>query len=502
MILLKNSFANYAGQVYNSLAILIATPFFFNFFGPETYALIGFYGLMLFWVKLLDLGLSPTLAREIATLNSRKYHIKTTYELLKSFETIFLIISIFIFILISFLSTWIASSWFSEATISVEIIKNSILLMGYIFAIRFFQSLYRSGLIGLEVQVNLNIINIISNTFRYYFPILLLIYPSFDILIFFIYQAIIETLTLLIMYKIFYKILPSSSGIYRIFHFNFAIVRRVLPFALSIALSALIWVLVSQSDKLILSSILSLKEFGYFSLIMIITNGLQLITNPLTQAVLPRLIILLKNDDEIQFKALYRDICRIVTYISFSVALIVSFLSFNILYLWTADVDTASWGDSILFWYALGNGFLGISSMQYVLQSSFGNLKLHLIGSFISLFIQVPIILYSAINYGALGAGIAWFGVRLIFFILWTPVIHKKFLPNFHFSWLLEDILPIIFLLVVTSIGLNYFFEIYAQFEINELIEIITFVSLFLSITLFFSKKLRVSLLAIISPSR
>ncbi|PIW04169.1 MAG: hypothetical protein COW40_11195 [Cytophagales bacterium CG17_big_fil_post_rev_8_21_14_2_50_40_13] len=92
----------------------------------------------------------------------------------------------------------------------------------------------------------------------------------------------------------------------------------------------------------------------------------------------------------------------------------------------------------------MGNGVLAIGGFQYMLQSAFGQLRLHVIGSTISAVIQVPIIFWAAINYGAIGAGMAWFSFRVIWFLWWTPIVHSKFVPGFHWKWMFKDILPVL----------------------------------------------------------
>src|SRR5690606_31711516 len=91
------------------------------------------------------------------------------------------------------------------------------------------------------------------------------------------------------------------------------------------------------------------------------------------------------------------------------------------------------------------------------LQNAFGQLRLHVIGSTISAVIQVPLIFYAAFNYGAEGAGVAWFVFRVIWFFIWTPVIHMKFVAGYHFDWFFKEILPIIIVTVVTTLNIKYF---------------------------------------------
>ena len=149
---------------------------------------------------------------------------------------------------------------------------------------------------------------------------------------------------------------------------------------------------------------------------------------------------------------------QIVTFVTFAVALMIGLYAEQLLYAWTANYEVSIWGAEILFWFSLGNGVLAIGAFQYYLQIAFGQLRFHVIGSTISVLIQVPIIYYASINYGALGAGISWFSFRVLWFILWTPIVHRKFAPGFHLKWLFRDILPIVGTLsMVALVMLNLF---------------------------------------------
>ncbi len=58
-------------------------------------------------------------------------------------------------------------------------------------------------------------------------------------------------------------------------------VKPLLGFALTIAFTSSIWVLLTQLDKLVLSGILALSEYGYFTLAVLVAGGVLQIGSPL-----------------------------------------------------------------------------------------------------------------------------------------------------------------------------------------------------------------------------
>lgn len=62
----KNIAASYASQIYVTLISIAMMPIYRSLLGSEPYGLVGFFAMIQAWFMLLDLGLTPTLAREAA----------------------------------------------------------------------------------------------------------------------------------------------------------------------------------------------------------------------------------------------------------------------------------------------------------------------------------------------------------------------------------------------------------------------------------------------------
>jgi hypothetical protein len=62
----SNFAANVAGQAWVTLTQLLVVPLYIKLLGIEAYGLMGFFFVLQATVQILDLGLGPTLTREIA----------------------------------------------------------------------------------------------------------------------------------------------------------------------------------------------------------------------------------------------------------------------------------------------------------------------------------------------------------------------------------------------------------------------------------------------------
>lgn len=476
MSIKKNTIANYFGLGYTTITGIVVLPFYLQYLGAEAYGLVGLFTLMQAWLYLLDVGISPTLGREIAYARGREGGFENFIKLLRSFEIIFFTLACLVVVLIILSSTWISHNWINAEILDTDTIAYSISLMSLLIGLRFFASLYRSGINGMEDQIWLSIANIAIVTLKFIGALLLLQFVSNDIRHFFEYQLLIGVIEVVVLIIRFYMIIPGSCIGYGI-KFSPDSIKKVAPFALSIAYTAGISIVIMQLDKLILSGILSLSEFAYLSLVTLAANGLLQVFSPVMQALLPRMTVLVAEGKDDEMVSLYRNATQFVTVVVLSAAFVMGAYGQSLLYAWTGDSEAASWGQEVLFWFVLGNAIVALNSFQYNLQNAYGDLALHVKGSTISAVIQIPVIYYAATRYGALGAGMAWFGFRFLWFLLWTPVIHRKFTPNLHLKWLFVDIVPIVIAAVVGIYSTGMFFEMATESRSDIAIDLM-FISL------------------------
>jgi O-antigen/teichoic acid export membrane protein len=446
-----NAIANYFGQGYTIAVMIICMPLYLQYLGAEAYGLVGFFMIMQNWLNLLDLGLSATLCRQVSFARGQISGFKHFNNLLRSFEIIFITLAMIIVLAVYFKSNWLAYKWIKAISLNPESISYCISIMGIIIGLRFFSTLYRGGIIGFEDQIWLNKAAVAITSLKYVGAFLILAYISNDIELFFEYQLVIAALEVVILGRRFYYDLPSSIISKKWFKIDWTFFREILPFSMSITYTSAVALIVSQFDKLLLSGLLSLKIFGYFSIITIISGGLISLSIPIFTAFQPRITMLAATESIDEMISLYIDMTEIVTWIVFSTAMLIVIYPQEILYSLTGDNRTYIWGGEVLQWYVLGSSAYVMGSCQYYLQNAFGKLGLYVKGMTLSLVMQAPLIYWVTTKYGAIGASQLWFVFSLIWFLGFTWVVHSRFIPKFHFKWLFRDILPV--LLCITALA-------------------------------------------------
>ena len=454
-----NASANFVGLGYTTLIGIVVLPLYLQFLGAEAFGLVGFFLVLQAWMQVFDLGMSPLLSRQTAQARGEDIGYLELRRLLRSLELIVAVVALLVVSAIAGGSMWISDNWLNVASLGTDKVANCIVLMSVIIGFRFFVSLYRSGVQGMENQVRLNVANILLVTLKFVGAFLLLKFLTREITHFFIYQLAVGALELSIMMTMFYRCIPTTEKVGVAMYW--ASLKPVLPFAGGMAYTAAIWVLMTQLDKLVLSNILPLSEYGYFSLVAVVAMGISQIGAPISHAILPRMTFLLSQGDEQGMVLLYRQSTQLMAVIILPLTAVVAFFSAELLFAWTGDRNAADWAGPVLFWFALGNGILAIGAFQFYLQFAHGKLKMHVIFNSIAAAVQIPLIIYAAYAYGVMAVAVTWFVLRLLSFVIWTPIVHRKFAHGIHWSWLLGDIGPSfvmtsILLIVVTSLSLPF----------------------------------------------
>ena len=448
----RNALANYIGRLYVIVTGIVVLPLYMKYLGDEAYGLVGLFTVVQSWLQLLNMGLAPTLGREAAKARVSDKGFNGFYRVLVSYELIFLSL-IGLFVVVTVLARdWFSSVWLNVESLSSEDVQLAVMLMLFAALVRFQGSLYRSGIMGLEQQVFVNVLDVIFVSLRFLGGLFLVAVISNDVVHYFVYQLSLSILEILIFRAKQFSTVPlQSKSSYR---FYWGDVKPTLPFAMGIAYTAGVWVLITQVDKAILSSVLTLTEFGYYSLVALVVGGILQISHPLSEAIRPRMTAFAESRRTQELHKIYLLGTQVVAAICLSASFVIAFNAEALIFLWTGNQRAAFWGEDILFWFSLGNGILAVAAFQYYLQFAYGKLKLHVVGSTLSACVQVPIIAYAAFNYGALGAAKAWFGVRLFFFLFWVPVVHRAFAKGLHMQWLIYNLLPLgIVALSVSIVG-------------------------------------------------
>ncbi len=414
-------------------------PLYLHYLGAEAFGLVGFYVMLQAWMQILDMGLTPVLSREMSRFRAGTLSVAEAAVRLRTLEVVQGVLAVSALTLLCVLSSWVGRAWFSAGTLSEESLTHCVILSGFAVALRWLAGLYRATLIGLERQDSVNVLVVGFATLRFVGVLPLLKYVSVYPEYFFGFQALVSIIELATFAWTVHRIIPCGISIGA----DRKALGAMLPMVGSMSFLTAMWVTMTQVDKLILSGLLTLKEYGYFTFAVMAASGVLVLVPPLNQIVQPRLIILTERREEDALAELYRLISQLAVIAFLALGGGLAFFAEPILRIWSGSGEVAAAAAPILFWYGLANAVVGILVPPFMLQFARGDLRLHVLGNLILLATLVPALVFSAQRWGAGGAGQVFFVINLLFLVFWIPIVHRRFLPDLTWQWSLHDILPV-----------------------------------------------------------
>ena len=475
-IIKRNILANFTGDVWQVLMSLLFVPLYIKFMGIEAYGLIGIFVTLLAVFGLLDLGISATVTREIARLSVLPDKEQETRNLVRTLELIYWGVAILIGIIVISISHFVAYNWVKAGQLSSKTIEIALRIMGFSMALQWPVSFYTGGLLGLQKQVLLNVIHISMGTLRGVGAVLVLWLLSPTIQAFFLWQIIINVISTSLLAYFLWHYLPRS--VKKAF-FQKQIFTKIWRFAAGITGISILATILTQLDKIILSKMLTLEMFGYYTLAGVVAMSIVRFIRPVFSAVYPKLTQLVSLHDQNGVKQLYHKSCQIVSVSILPVTIVVALFSYEILLIWTQDSVTAEKTHLLVSILICGTALNGLGHIPYALQLAHGWLKLALYGNLIGIIILVPMIVYLTGQYGALGGASVWVILNIGYFLIATPLVHRRLLPHENWRWYCQDVgLPLVASLTIAGLGRLFIGNQVSQFMMIVYLIAVSFATL------------------------
>lgn len=452
MSIAKNVLANYVGQIYLTAISIVMMPVCLRVMGTESFGLIGFFAVLQAWFQLLDMGLSPAMARESARFNGGQSSPAALSDLLRAMELVFLLVALVGAGALLVSADTIAHSWLKVGALSTQEVVRALQIMAVVVGLRWVCGLYRGVVTGFEKLVWLNGFSIVGATAKFVLviPAMLAVGPTVER--YFLFQLAVVVLELLALRLKVWTLLPRS-GAQGSLRQRIGRLRGIFGFSVSVAVTGAIWIATTQVDKLMLSNALGLSDYGFFTFAVSLAGGIGSISSPVVNALLPRLSRMAGNSSQQEIHDLYRSASQMVAFIVVPVAVVLTLFSSQVLWIWTGNEELTRQAAQVLSLYAAGSAISALSSFPYYLMFAYGDLRLHVAGSLLSLLLLLCLLLLLVPRMGAVGAGWAWLITNSCYFLLWVPVVHRKFFAGLHLSWLRSEILPGSALVLATGLA-------------------------------------------------
>jgi O-antigen/teichoic acid export membrane protein len=434
-----NLAANLMGSAWAMLVQLVCIPLYVKFMGVEAYGLVGFYLMLQAMLQILDLGLSPTMNREMARYSVEPEKANDARDLVRTLEVGYWLIGVLISLALITAAPWIAVHWIKANGIPVGGLREAVTLMGVLAFFQWPMSFYQGGLTGLRKQVLFNLLRILGSTATNGGAVLALWLISPTIHVFFLWLVASNAVMVLVWTVFFWKSLPEGS---RSAQLRPNLLRNIGYFAAGMSGIATFSLILGQADKLVLSRVLDLKVFGYYTIAGVFGTGLVLIVSSVFNTIFPQFSALVAQGDEAAIIRLYHKGTQLMLLLIIPLTAVLALFSVEVLQLWTRNPDVARNAGPIASILVLAAAINGLMFLPFTLQLAYGWTSLGLKITIFLTIIVIPGVWFMAKYYGPVGAAYVFLGLQLINMLIGVPLTHRRLLRQEMTKWFLQDIAP------------------------------------------------------------
>jgi O-antigen/teichoic acid export membrane protein len=448
----NNVIANYLGQVWAVLIGLAFVPLYIKYLGIEAYGLIGIFVLLQAWLVLLDMGMTPTLNREVARQAAGASSAESLRDLVHTFEVICIGMALLIVGVLLAFSDWLAEDWLNASGLSGAVVSQALSIMGLVAGLRFVEGLYRGAILGLQMHVWLNVATSILATIRAVGAVFVLIWIEASIEALFWWQALISVVALIVFYWGVHRHLPGAS---RPAVFSPRALSNAWKFAGGVFATTLLTLMITQIDKVLLSRLLSLDVFGVYAFAAAVAGVLFQLIGPIAQSYYPKLTELVATADHPGLSKAYHQGAQLMTIMLVPAGLLLIAFGEPVLYAWTGNQLLAEQAALIVAILSIGTILNGWMHIPYMFQLAAGWSTFAVWMNLAAAVILVPAIFWVTPRYGPAGAAWVWVAVNAGYVLIAGHFMHARLLQGEKARWYARD-LAAPTLLAGVVVGISY----------------------------------------------
>ncbi|MBF6025877.1 lipopolysaccharide biosynthesis protein [Lysobacter niastensis] len=430
------------------LVSLVALPFYLRFLGMEAYGLIGFYATLQAVLQVLDLGLAPTVSREIAH-GAETGQRRRSASMLRTLGVVYIGVALLIAAIVALAAPWIGAHWLQAKALPDATVAQAVALMGVNLACRWPISLYHGALVGAHRLARSAATSMAINILAAITTIAVLAWGECSIQAFFVVQAAFGLLQAIVL-----RVLARRAVGERDAPYDFADLKRVWHFSAWMSGVAITSLVFTQLDKALLSRLIDLSAFGHYMLAALLVSGLSVLTGPSFNVIYPKFTTLHARGDDVALAKFYSDTSRMYAAAIFSLALALSLHVEALVTLWTGRADVALHVAPIVGLLAIGSALNGVMYFPYALQLAKGRPRIPLGINLGLLVLALPVIVWLATHYGAIGGALSWALLGVAYLFVGTIVTGHKVAGFAGIAWLARDIaVPLLIALMPALAG-------------------------------------------------
>ena len=401
-MLIRNTVANFAGQLLYPLLALALVPFYLRHVGIEGYGLIGLIAMVVSVLGVFSKGLGSALQREFGRRSATPQGRQSLATLLRSFEVVYWVLGAVLAAAFAALALTVGPHWIRTSTIPQQTVVTCLGLLALRVALAFPHSVYQSVFIGTERQVEGNVLNgllalasVAANvTAILIFGTVVALYVS---------EVVTAGVFLIVFRSRAFAALPPGPQA-----FDPLEVRSLLRGSADLVWTNGIGLLITTLDRIVVSAVLPVAALGVYTASASAARAVSLGLNPFLMAAYPRTCRIAEVGSVEQQRDDLLRAATVVAAFGAAITLPLSAFSVDVLTFWLRDATLAQAGAPVLTIYGFGSLAIGLATVLYQRQMATGATRFGARFNTVAL-LWFPFALWFLVAWlGLTGAALAW----------------------------------------------------------------------------------------------
>lgn len=441
--------ANVVGRAWVLLSNFLFAPVYLHLMGMENFGVIGLFMAVSGLIAFLDLGLSPTMARE---LHVQGRGTADRASLLYTYEVAYAAIICALIASAMFVPADVFGLVLSGADLARPEVAESIRLVFAAAAAQMLLNFYVAGLLGIEQQVIGNAVLVAAGVVRGALVIIPLWFrPTPGV--FLAWQLISVLVFALVSRMLLYRAI-RAGGRPEPRSFQWRTIVQNSTFTGGMLLVSLTAAVNTQADKLFVGRFVGLEALAQYALVATFAQLLVFVVSPITIMLLPRLVRSASAGDHASVRRMFMAAHRVVAGIVCAGLASMLFFGPYLISVWTVGKLSAESIRGFAPLLIAGYGLLALGTVPHCVAVANKNLKGSLVIG-LSIIVTVPGYALMVKEYGVSGAAATWLLLQCVVVPLYLVWVVRRFIgiPQLGRFLVATVVLPLVAALAVCAVG-------------------------------------------------
>lgn len=415
-------------------------PVYLRFLGASGFGLLGFGMLLQMIVLSLDLGVGQTAVREIARLAAARAGDETR-GVFRTFEAVAALCGAAVAAALLVLAPWLASRWLSDQSLAPEALRRALVPIGLQCGLQWMVLVYQSVLLGLERQVLLSAVRLGEAIARVGGSIVLLALGAVGLQGVLVFQLGVTALLAAALGAAAHRLLPAPGRAAPAIRWSY--LGRVWRFSAGMAGIALCGFILNNGDRLLVSKLFSLEEYGHYAAAWLGASVIPaILIAPLFSATFPRFVALDVRQEVAATGALFHTELQLLALLALPTAAVLTFVSPALMRLWTGSAEVGGAAAAPLALLAWGWALNALMVPAFTLQLASGLTRLTLTLNVALVAAFVPATWMLASRLGLRGAALGFLLMNGTYLCAGLPLVVRELLPGQLARTIARDLAP------------------------------------------------------------